>query len=62
MISFVSMAACQQLQQVAIRLVKESFGDMYYSKALNCLMTLREEGLKVSMHGRVGEGQKLISQ
>lgn len=53
------MAACKQLQQVVVGLVKESIGDMYYGKALDCLQTLREECLKVSMEE--GGGNILIS-
>ena len=52
------MAACRQLQQVVMKLVKESFGDTYYDKALDCLRSLREEGIKVSRGGgRGGEGR-----
>ena len=50
----VAMAACRQLQQVVMKLVKESFGDTYYDKALDCLLSLREEGIKVSRGGGRG--------
>ena len=40
-----------QLQQVALRLVKESFGDVMYSKAMDCIKTLREEMIGVSSNG-----------
>ena len=31
-----------------MKLVKESFGDVYYDKALECVRVLREEAIKVS--------------
>ncbi len=40
--------ASKQLQQVSLRLVKESFGDAMYSKALSCIKKLREEAIGVS--------------
>ena len=40
--------ASKQLQQVSLRLVKESFGDAMYNKALSCIKQLREEAIKVS--------------
>ena len=39
-----------QLQQVALRLVKESFGDVMYSKAMDCIKTLRKEMISVSFN------------
>lgn len=38
-----------------MELVKESIGDVYYGRAMDCLQTLREEGLKVGTEK--GEGQ-----
>ena len=37
----------KQLQNVILKLVRESFGDMYYPKALDCLAALRQQGIKV---------------
>ena len=39
--------ASKQLQNVVFKLVKESFGDSYYDKALSCVTALREESIKV---------------
>ncbi|KAL5493773.1 hypothetical protein EMCRGX_G014997 [Ephydatia muelleri] len=36
----------KQLQNVVFKLVKESFGDTYYDKALSCVTALREESIK----------------
>lgn len=36
------------LQEVAVKLVKESFGDTYYGKAMDCIQALRSEAIKVS--------------
>ncbi|XP_065898118.1 X-ray repair cross-complementing protein 5-like [Dysidea avara] len=38
--------ASRQLQAVIMKLVKESFGDVYYDKALECVRVLREEAIK----------------
>ena len=40
--------ASKQLQEVTLRLVKESFGDTYYDKALDCVKALRSEAVTVS--------------
>ena len=45
---FVS-AASKQMQEVTLRLVKESFGEMYYGKALDCVKALRSEAVSVSL-------------
>ncbi len=37
------------MKSVALDLVKESFGDSLYGKALDCIKALREEALKVMM-------------
>lgn len=39
--------ASKQLKNVALDLVKESFGDSHYEKALDCIKALREEAIKV---------------
>ena len=48
-----------------MKLVKESFGDTYYSKAMDCVKVLREEAIRVRMGGMVwvrvregGEGEE----
>ncbi|XP_064382719.1 X-ray repair cross-complementing protein 5-like [Halichondria panicea] len=41
-------AACKMLQEVAVKLVKESFGDTYYGKAMDCIQALRSEAIKQS--------------
>ena len=53
--------ASKQLQQVIVKLVKESFGDTYYGKAMDCVKALREEAIRVSAReqeegGRGGAG------
>lgn len=40
--------ASKQLQQVVLKLVKESFGDTYYGKAMDCVKALREEAVRHS--------------
>ena len=40
--------ATKQLQTIVMKLVKESFGDTHYAKALECIKVLREEAIKVS--------------
>ncbi len=37
------------LQEVALKLVKESFGDTYYDKAVECVQALRTEAIRVSV-------------
>ena len=39
------------MQEVTLRLVKESFGDTYYDKALDCVKALRSEAITVSRFG-----------
>ena len=39
--------ATKQLQTIVMNLVKESFGDSHYAKALECVKALREEAIKV---------------
>ena len=41
------MSGCGQLQEVLLKLVKESFGDSQYQKALDCLRCLRRECVQV---------------
>jgi hypothetical protein len=41
---------CQQLQVVLLKLVRESFGDAQYRKAMDCLRCLRRECLAVGVH------------
>ena len=36
------------MQEVTLRLVKESFGETYYDKALDCVKALRSEAVSVS--------------
>ena len=38
----------KQLQNVTLRLIKESFGDVMYNKSLTCIQTLKEEAIRVS--------------
>lgn len=38
----------KQLQNVTLRLIKESFGDVMYNKSLTCIQTLREEAIRHS--------------
>ena len=45
--------ASKQLQEVSLRLVKESFGDAMYNKALSCIKRFREEAIRVSGCGVV---------
>ena len=40
--------ASKQLSKVALQLVKESFGELLYEKAMACVKALREEAVKVS--------------
>lgn len=40
--------AVKMLQEVAMKLVKESFGDTYYDKAMECVQALRAEAVRVS--------------
>jgi hypothetical protein len=42
-------AASKQMQEVTLRLVKESFGETYYDKALDCVKALRSEAVMVSL-------------
>ena len=42
-------AASKQMQEVTLRLVKESFGEMYYDKALDCVKALRSEAVTVGL-------------
>ena len=42
-----SIPVSKQLQKVILKLVKESFGEMYYPKALDCLVALRQQAIKV---------------
>lgn len=42
-----SIVAVQQMSEQIEQLVKESFADQYFEKALNCLKVLREECKKV---------------
>ncbi len=42
-------AASKQMQEVTLRLVKESFGETYYDKALDCVKALRSEAVTVSL-------------
>ena len=51
--------ASKQLQQVVVKLVKESFGDTYYGKAMDCVKALREEAVRVSAR-EVGKGEGLM--
>ena len=37
-----------QLQTITMKLVKDSFGDVYYNRALECVKVLRIESIKVS--------------
>ena len=39
--------ASKQLQVVALDLVKESFGDSHYNKAVDCIKALRQETITV---------------
>ena len=50
MISLTSLypLASKQMQEVTLKLVKESFGDTYYNKALDCVKALRSEAVRVS--------------
>lgn len=41
------VTASQQLQAVALDLVKESFGNTLFGKAMDCVMALREQTIKV---------------
>ena len=41
---------CHQLQQMLLKLVKESFGDGQYKKSLDCLRALRRECIQVHVH------------
>lgn len=43
-------AATKQLQEVILRLIKGSLGDVMYSKAMNCVTVLRSETINVSYH------------
>ena len=45
--SFSYILACRQLQGVILDLVKESFGDTLYGKAMECVKAFREEAIKV---------------
>lgn len=38
--------ASKQLQAVTMDLVKQSFGNAYYEKAMECVKALREETIK----------------
>lgn len=40
--------ACRQLHTITVDLVKDSFGDTLYSKAMECVAALREEAIKKS--------------
>ena len=42
--------ASRELHLVALELVKESFGDNLYSKAMDCIKALRGECIKVRLH------------
>ena len=42
-----SIPVSKQLQKVILKLIKESFGEMYYPKALDCLVALRQQAVKV---------------
>ena len=42
-------AASKQMQEVTLRLVKESFGETYYDKALDCVKALRSEAITVNL-------------
>ena len=42
-----TLVGCCQLQQMIMKLVKESFGDSQYRKALDCIRCLRRECLQV---------------
>ena len=42
------VAACQQMVRRITQLVFDSFGDQFYSKALECMHALREAAVKVS--------------
>ena len=44
------LAATKQLQEVILRLIKGSLGDVMYSKAMNCVTVLRSEAINVSYH------------
>ena len=46
---FILPAASKQMQEVTLRLVKESFGETYYDKALDCVKALRSEAVTVSL-------------
>ena len=50
---FIFFPASKQLQEVSLRLVKESFGDAMYNKALSCIKRFREEAIRVSGCGVV---------
>ena len=39
--------ASRQMRSVILRIIKESFGDSMYDKAIDCLQLLRNEVLKV---------------
>lgn len=41
--------ASKQLQTIVMKLVKESFGDTHYAKALECVKVLREEAINVNI-------------
>ena len=41
------LAASKQLSKVAVQLVKESFGELLYEKAMGCVKALREKAVEV---------------
>ena len=45
--SSLSYVATKQLEEVIFQLIKGSPGDVMYSKALNCIRTMRTEAIKV---------------
>ena len=42
------LTASKQLSKVAVQLVKESFGELLYEKAMGCVKALREKAVEVS--------------
>ena len=52
----IPIVACRMMQKRVIQIVMDSFGSQFYGKAMECLKVLREESVKVSVHGtKVGE-------
>ena len=44
----------KQLHKVIFKLVKESFGDVIYPKALDCVRTFRQQSIKVRIINMLG--------